>query len=87
MSRILSEARALQRAYARTFGYFWLPCPVCREPFGGHEWEDQNGLPSRVPDPDGPHTSIGICPHCTRAGFGYPYDVAGEIWWAAGCGR
>ena len=27
----------LRRAYARLFGYFWLPCPVCGECFGGFE--------------------------------------------------
>ena len=29
--------RLLNRAYAWLFGYFWLPCPVCGECFGGHE--------------------------------------------------
>lgn len=29
--------RPLQRLYAFLFGYFWLPCPVCGEHFGGHE--------------------------------------------------
>ena len=23
--------------YASMFGYFWLPCPLCNEMFGGHE--------------------------------------------------
>jgi hypothetical protein len=23
--------------YARTHGYFWLPCPICGRKFGGHE--------------------------------------------------
>ena len=22
--------------YARIFGYFWLPCPICGKMFGGH---------------------------------------------------
>jgi hypothetical protein len=25
--------------YAKKNGYFWLPCPVCGEHFGGHEWK------------------------------------------------
>lgn len=25
------------KLYAKTFGYFWLPCPICGEYFGGHE--------------------------------------------------
>lgn len=29
--------RWLHRLYAHARGYFWLPCPVCREMFGGHE--------------------------------------------------
>ena len=29
--------RWAHRRYAYALGYFWLPCPVCGEPFGGHE--------------------------------------------------
>ena len=29
--------RFLSKTYAKTFGYFWLPCPVCKGHFGGHE--------------------------------------------------
>lgn len=29
--------RFLNKLYANAFGYFWLPCPVCKENFGGHE--------------------------------------------------
>ena len=29
--------RLLNKLYAWMFGYFWLPCPVCKENFGGHE--------------------------------------------------
>ncbi len=29
--------RRLNRWYAHTFRYFWLPCPICGESFGGHE--------------------------------------------------
>ena len=31
--------RLVNHLYAFTFGYFWLPCPLCGEYFGGHEWE------------------------------------------------
>lgn len=72
--------RFVHQTYAWLAGYFWIPCPVCREPFGGHEWGDVAGMPSCVPDPGTPHMSAGICPGCTVAGFGYPYDVADEIW-------
>jgi hypothetical protein len=30
--------RWVNRIYAWLFGYFWLPCPICRRYFGGHEW-------------------------------------------------
>ena len=29
--------RIFQQLYAWFFGYFWLPCPICKEYFGGHE--------------------------------------------------
>jgi C4-type Zn-finger protein len=29
--------RFFNRLYAFTHGYFWLPCPICGEEFGGHE--------------------------------------------------
>ncbi len=29
--------RTLNRIYAWLFGFFWLPCPVCKRMFGGHE--------------------------------------------------
>lgn len=29
--------RLLHKIYANLFGYFWHPCPVCKEYFGGHE--------------------------------------------------
>ena len=29
--------RWLNRWYAKTLFYFWLPCPICGEPFGGQE--------------------------------------------------
>jgi len=30
--------RWINKVYARLFSYFWLPCPVCKEYFGGHEY-------------------------------------------------
>jgi len=60
--------RWLHRLYARVFGYFWLPCPLCLKPFGGHEWGDRNGLPAQALI-DG--ELVGICPDCTLAGRGY----------------
>lgn len=64
--------RAANRAYALVGGYFWLPCPLCGQEFGGHEWRDIDSKRSSIPAPDGPQgMSIGICPDCTEAGRGY----------------
>lgn len=57
--------RSWHRAYARANGYFWLPCPLCDQPYGGHE------SAGRIPDPtdDGTHSYtmwLGICGPCTR---------------------
>ena len=30
-------SRKINRWWAKSFGYFWLPCPLCGECFGGHE--------------------------------------------------
>jgi hypothetical protein len=59
--------------YARAAGYFWLPCPLCGDFFGGHEWHMIDGLSADIPDPKYPAGSgrnVGICPTCTRAGRG-----------------
>lgn len=56
-------------------GYFWIPCPLCNQMFGGHEWRDYDGNPMSIPHPDGvPGHGIGICPDCTRAGKGWYGD-------------
>jgi hypothetical protein len=75
----LMRFRTLNRLYARLFGYFWLPCPLCGQMSGGHEWRDLGGKPSAIPDPEGGHGSFkGICPDCTRAGLGsVPVGLAG----------
>lgn len=33
--------RQLHKIYAFWAGYFWLPCPLCNRPFGGHEITDK----------------------------------------------
>ena len=56
--------RTLNRIYAWLFGYFWLPCPVCGQMFGGHEIANcftaalvgKDGRAQRVcPDPQCSH--------------------------------
>lgn len=49
--------RFLKKIYARAMGYFWLPCPVCGEHFGG--FEIGNG---RVTMPNG--TRQCTCKNC-----------------------
>lgn len=54
--------RAFHRWYANLAGFFWLPCPLCQRPFGGHEWAGD------VPDPTrAPGGSVGICSPCARS--------------------
>ncbi len=49
---------------------YWLPCPLCDRPYGGHERAYLTDLPSSVPDPTNPPCHVAVCPPCTRAGRG-----------------
>lgn len=54
--------RALHKLYANLMGYFWLPCPVCKKYFGGHETTG---------------ASVGswlICPRCAKNQKETPWD-------------
>lgn len=56
------EYRDWHRRYAKDRGYFWLPCPLCDQPFGGHEIGDV------IPDPTkGEGCGLCICPACAAA--------------------
>ena len=36
-----ARPRWVQKLWARLWGYFWLPCPLCGNEVGGHEaWGD-----------------------------------------------
>ena len=59
--------RRRQRKFAQSHGYFWLPCPLCGQMFGGHEWQDQGDLSSTVWTGG---RGVGICPVCTSMGLG-----------------
>ena len=50
-------SRIYHRAYAFVFAYFWLPCPICGEHFGGHEYDGGNLDIER-------HRGIVVCPNC-----------------------
>jgi hypothetical protein len=52
------KARRAHRLYARANGFFWIPCPLCGEMFGGHEYHS-GSIPST--NPDTPTTSHGVC--------------------------
>ncbi len=62
--------RSAHRWWARRHGFYWLPCPLCDRPYGGHERDYLSALSSSVPDPVGPPLWLSICPPCTRAGRG-----------------
>jgi len=49
--------RCFHEAYADLFGYFWLPCPYCGEPFGGHEIGNKQLVTMN---------HYCLCPDCTK---------------------
>lgn len=57
----------LRKFWADFNGYFWLPCPVCYEYFGGFEWKSGasiNVKPLKV----GSCSGKGICIPCFEEG-------------------
>lgn len=53
--------RRFHQTYATAFGFFWMPCPLCNRPFGGHEGGES------VPDPTNPpNGGLIICSDCTQ---------------------
>lgn len=53
--------RWLNRTWAWVRGYFWVPCPICKEPFGEHEWRPGHELWLSERD------SVAVCPGCGDA--------------------
>ena len=59
--------RFIQWIYAFIHGYFWLPCPICGENFGGHEWAhdlhtgEWLGLYPKMPT-----GGMAVCPDCVE---------------------
>ena len=52
--------RAAHKIWAHLAGYFWIPCPLCGERFGGHEWlEPYHGIPT-----NNPGVTHGVCNDC-----------------------
>ncbi|MFD5184061.1 hypothetical protein ACFWMQ_15895 [Streptomyces sp. NPDC058372] len=64
--RLLPQRWAgIHKKHATRHRYYWAPCPLCGDHYGGHQ------AAGSVPDPlSGPGTSMSviICPRCTRAG-------------------
>ncbi len=52
------KPRLLHRSWAFLRGYSWIPCPICKKRFGGHEWEAGNELWITERD------SVAVCPRC-----------------------
>ena len=62
--------RWLNKLYANSHGYFWLPCPLCGEMFGGHEWHTT--APRRASAiMTGWGSGIGVCNNCHGAAQEY----------------
>lgn len=60
--------RRLHKIWAGLAGYFWLPCPLCGEMFGGHEWKT-SALSSTIMTSW--HTATGVCPNCHKTAKEY----------------
>jgi hypothetical protein len=54
----MMKPRWLAKFLASLGGYFWLPCPICGEPFAGFEWghDDDQTLMQTL------HSGKGVCP-------------------------
>ena len=51
--------RWLNRLKAWWGCYFWLPCPLCGQHFGGHEWRVGHTIPT-----ERTYVGKGVCPDC-----------------------
>lgn len=58
--RRLREKVAIERRHLRALAgrYFWLPCPLCGEYFGGNEWEHDASMYL------GDGSGCGVCAKC-----------------------
>ncbi|WP_433379486.1 hypothetical protein [Streptosporangium sp. CA-115845] len=69
--------RGVHKRVAARLGFFWLPCPVCRQSFGGHERRRVKGRPDALPVSGSPGEWTMICPCCTRNGYGTDWHPDG----------
>jgi len=69
------KPRFPHRIWAFLRGHSWIPCPICKRHFGGHEWTAGNELWITERD------SVSVCPRCgddaqaANATNGYPRIV------------
>ncbi len=61
--------KLLHKFYASIFRYFWLPCPSCKQYFGGHQAYKTNHI-NYIPKNNSGFESSLICPRCTNKGVG-----------------
>lgn len=60
--------RFIARFFAWLGGYFWLPCPICKEPFAGFE-SSMGGECVVVKEADGEHMyCVCLKPSCLAQG-------------------
>lgn len=80
----MRRSRRRERVYARRHGYFWLPCPLCGDYFGGHEL--RRGV---IPYENDPSLFAGICSACTTERQAYLEQMVaeGQTEGRIGCGR
>jgi hypothetical protein len=52
-------------------------CPVCHGPYGKGSGFQMGDLASSVPHSR--NRGWSLCRHCILAGYGYPYDIADEL--------
>jgi len=51
--------RFIHKLYANLHGYFWLPCPICKKMFGGHEISNTSIMTSW-------HSGECVCLNCSN---------------------
>jgi len=61
--QMMRLTRLLNKWYANLFGYFWLPCRMCGEMHGGHEWHGSACIVET--EDDGEH-AMGVCDACDK---------------------
>lgn len=71
--RLPYRPRFINKMFAYLLGYFWLPCPLCGEDFGGHEW--------RVSLMRSTGEGKGVCPKCSERAGQINCDRGFTDWW------